>query len=151
MQSIPTRRFAEGGMTLVEVVVSLSLSCLIFAGVLLGYVQTSDRAEWSSYSLAAQSLASQAVEQARGGKWDPSAWPPVDEMPPTNYTTIETLDVPVSGKPILATNYVTIRNVSLTPPLREMRADCVWAMPGRDASRRGPFTNSSVTLRSRDQ
>lgn len=138
-------------MTLVEVVISLSISCLIFAGVILGYVQTSDRAEWSSYSLAAQSLAMQAVEQARGGKWDPSAWPPVDEMQPTNYTTIETLDVPVAGTPVLATNYVVIREVTTTPPLREMSAMCVWCMPGRKDGRRGPFTNSVVTLRSRDQ
>lgn len=146
-----TRRTKLAGQTLVEVVVSLSMGCLVFAGVLMGYVQTSDRAEWSSYSLAAQSLAFQAVEQARGGKWDPSAWPPVDEMQPTNYVSVEMLDVPVAGNPILATNYVTIRDVSLAPPLREMRADCVWAMPGRDAARRGPFTNTAVTLRSRDQ
>ncbi|MRR32798.1 hypothetical protein EG834_21260, partial [bacterium] len=56
------------GMTLVEVVVSLSIGCTVFAGIILGYVQTSERAEWSSYSLAAQSLAMQGIEQVRGAK-----------------------------------------------------------------------------------
>lgn len=138
-------------MTLVEVCLSLAIGSVAFMGIILGYVQISDRAQWSAYSLAAQSLATQAVEQARGGKWDPTAWPPMDEIAPTNFTTTETLDVPVSGQPVLATNYVRIRNVSLTPPIRELRVDCVWCLTSRPISARGPFTNSAVTLRACDQ
>jgi type II secretory pathway pseudopilin PulG len=140
------------GMTLVEVAVALALGCLIFATILMGYVQTSDKAEWTAYALAAQSLAMQGIEQAKGGKWDLSAWPPVDEAGLTNYSVIETLDVPVSGgKPVYATNFIRISNATTNPPLREVRADCVWSLPARDGSFRGPFTNTAVTLRARDQ
>lgn len=139
------------GLTLVEVVIALALGCLIFGGILLGYVQTTDRAEWSSYSLAAQSLAMQALEQARGGKWDPNAWPPVDEMRPTNFTSTEVLDVPVAGKPVFATNYVSITAASANPPLRQIQVDCVWGLATRRQAIRGPFTNRAVTLRACDQ
>lgn len=145
------RRQATAGLTLVEVIISLALGCLVFSGILVGYVQTSDRAEWSSYSLAAQSLAMQAVEQARGGKWDPKAWPPLDQMPPTNFVTIEILDVPVAGEPVHATNYVRVTDVSLNPPVRQIRADCVWGLRFRRTGVQGPFTNTAVTLRACDQ
>ena len=74
-----------GGYTLVETVVALAIMGLMFGGVIYGYMKATDFAEWSSYSLAAQSLAAQEVELARGAKWDPNAWPPVDELPPTNF------------------------------------------------------------------
>jgi hypothetical protein len=56
------------------------------------------------------------------------------------------LDVPVTGTPVYATNYVSISTVSVNPPLRELRTDCVWRL-----NERGPFTNSIVTLRAPDQ
>lgn len=145
-----SRRY-HAGLTLVEVVVSVSIAAVAFSGVLLGYVQTGDQAEWSSYSLAAQSLAVQGIEQARGAKWDPAAWPPVDEMGLTNITSVDILDVPVAGKPLYATTYLSVTEVTANPPVRQMRADCVWSMPGRKAGNRGPFTNTVVTLRACDQ
>ena len=71
---------SKGGFTLVEVVVSLALAGLIFACILNSYVTSTFRAEWSGYSLAAQSLALQGMEQARAAKWDPLAWPVVDDL-----------------------------------------------------------------------
>ncbi len=136
--------------TLTEVVVSLAIATMLFAGVIYGYALVTDRAEWSSYSLAAQSLAQQGVEQARAAKWDPKAWPPVDELGITNYTETDTLDVPVSGTPVYATNHISISLVSVDPPLRQLRADCVWKFTNGKRTR-GPFTNTAVTLRTSDQ
>ena len=140
----------RGGFTLAEVVVAIAVATLSFGGVIYGYVLTADRAQWSAYSLAAQSLAMQGVEQARGAKWDPKAWPAVDELGVTNYTEVDTLDVPVSGQPVQATNYISVTTVSTDPPLRQLRADCVWRLYNGRRSR-GPFTNTVVTLRTTDQ
>jgi prepilin-type N-terminal cleavage/methylation domain-containing protein len=141
----------EAGFTLTEVVVAVALITLTFAGVIYGYIRTTDRAEWSSYSLAAQSLAMQGVEQVRAAKWDPQAWPVVDDLGVTNFMQEEELDVPVAGQPVMATNYISVTTVSVNPPLRELRADCVWALKSRPARIAGPFTNTAVTLRAADQ
>jgi type II secretory pathway pseudopilin PulG len=138
------------GFTLAEVVVAIAVAALSFGGVIYGYVLTADRAQWSAYSLAAQSLAMQGVEQARGAKWDPKAWPAVDELGVTNYTQVDVLDVPVSGQPVRATNYISVTVVSQDPPLRQLRANCVWSLRNGQRSR-GPFTNTVVTLRTADQ
>ena len=140
----------RAGFTLTEVVVSIAVGTLVFAGVIYGYVLTTDRAEWSAYSLAAQSLATQGIEQARAAKWDPKAWPPVDELGVTNYTEVDILDVPVAGWPVEATNCISISLVSVDPPLRQLRADCIWSLTSGRRSR-GPFTNTAVTLRTADQ
>jgi prepilin-type N-terminal cleavage/methylation domain-containing protein len=141
----------EAGFTLTEVVVAMAMIALTFAGVIYGYIRTADRTEWSSYSLAAQSLAMQGVEQVRAAKWDTQAWPVVDDLGVTNYMQVEELDVPVAGQPVLATNYIRVTTVSVNPPLRELRADCVWALKSRPAGIAGPFTNTAVTLRAADQ
>jgi hypothetical protein len=144
------QRPREAAFTLAEVVVAIAIVTLAFGGVICGYVITGDRAQWSAYSLAAQSLAMQGVEQARAAKWDPKAWPAVDELGVTNYTEVDMLDVPVSGKVVQATNYISVTVVSQDPPLRQLRADCVWSfLNGRRS--RGPFTNTAITLRTADQ
>lgn len=138
------------GFTLAEVVVAIAIATLSFGGVIYGYVLTADRAQWSAGSLAAQSLAMQGVEQARAAKWDPKAWPAVDELGLTNYAEVDILDVPVSGQPVMATNYISVTLVSQDPPLRQLRADCVWCLINGKRSR-GPFTNTAITLRTADQ
>ena len=141
----------DGGFTLAEVLVAIAVITLTFAVVVYGYLRTADRAEWSCYSLAAQSLAMQGVEQARAAKWDPQAWPVVDDLGVTNFMQEEELNVPVAGQPVVATNYISVTTVSVNPPLRELRADCVWALKSRPARIAGPFTNTAVTLRAADQ
>jgi prepilin-type N-terminal cleavage/methylation domain-containing protein len=136
----------ERGFTLTEVVVAMAITTGTFAVVIYGYVGANYRAEWSSNSLAAQSLAMQGVEQARAAKWEPQLSPAVDELGTTNYTQVDTLDVPTSGTPVYATNYISITTASANPPLRQLRADCVWML-----GRRGPFTNTTITLRAPDQ
>ena len=126
---------------------ALAILALVIQGLVFGYLGATRRAEWSAHSLAAQSLASQGVEQARAAKWDPQAWPMVDELPPTNYAQVDTLDLPVVGKPVYATNYIVVRTVMATPPLRQIQADCVWSFNARGRL----FTNTVVTLRAPDQ
>ncbi len=139
-------RMPRLGFTLAEVVISLGILGLVVAGMLYAFANSSKLAEWNAYSLAAQSLALQGVEAARAAKWDPQAWPPVDELGVTNFVEVDILDVPVSKVPIYATNYVSVSWVTQNPPLRQLRADCVWRFPGR-----GLFTNTVITLRAADQ
>jgi prepilin-type N-terminal cleavage/methylation domain-containing protein len=135
-----------GGFTLTEVVMAMAILTLVIQGVIYGYIHSSRRAEWNGYSLAAQSLALQGVEQARAAQWDPQLWPVVDELPPTNYVQIDALDIPRSGQPIYATNYISVKSISVNPPLRQIQASCVWGFLGR-----GVFTNTVTTLRAPDQ
>lgn len=132
------------GMTLAEVVISLGIGGMIFGGVLLGYVQSSDRAEWSAYHLAAQAVASQRLEAARAARWDTQSVTLADLLVASNFPpTVEILDVPVSGtKVVFTTNQVFISTVSTNPPLRMIRVESVWAFRSR-----GLFTNTTATYR----
>jgi type II secretory pathway pseudopilin PulG len=144
-------RHGVSGFTLVEVVIAVLISTIVFATVIYAYVGANDRAEWSAYSLAAQSLATQGIEQARAAQWDPESWPVIDKLPVTNYTRVEKLDVLVSGTPVLATNYVSISTIATSPQIRQLRADCVWVLVSRYHGAAGPFTNTAVTFRASDQ
>ncbi|MCU0788980.1 MAG: hypothetical protein MUC91_12500 [Verrucomicrobia bacterium] len=144
----PISQQQVGAFTLVEVAIAMSLAGLAIGGIILGYVQMLNRAEWSAYSLAAQSLAQQGVELARAAKWDTQAVPVVDQLVPANFPArVEVLDVPMhSQSPRFATNMTTITQVRMAPPLRAIQADCVWA----DHNGR-VFTNTVVTYRAPDQ
>ena len=151
------KRIAANAFTLVEVLISLVIVVLVLSGLMYGYVQMNRMALWSSMSLAAQSVASQGAEQARCSKWDTQVWPLTntgpgtgDELGLTNYTqsgSNYTLDIPVSGGPIYVTNYVSITQISATPPLRQIWSQCVW----RFSLTGNYFTNTVVTLRAPDQ
>ena len=142
---------SKAAFTLVEVVVSLALVGLIFGCILNSYVTSTVRAEWSGYSLAAQSLALQGMEQARAAKWDPLAWPVVDDLRDTNLVQIEALDIAASRQIVYATNYITVTTIPGPVPMRQIRADCVWSLAGGGPAKGGPFTNTAVTLRAPDQ
>jgi len=120
----------------------------MMSGIVSGFVQATKQAEWASYSLAAQSLANQCLEQARAAKWDPSAYPPVDQLLASNFPiTTQILDIPITKSNIVyATNVVTITTISTTPPLRMIRVDCTW--PFFD---RGNFSNTVTSYRAADQ
>jgi prepilin-type N-terminal cleavage/methylation domain-containing protein len=145
-------RRACSGFTLTEVVISVVILAVVIQGVILGYVKFTQQAEWSIHSLAAQSLASQGVEQARSAKWDPQAWPQAvgpgksDELGVTSYMQTNTLDIPMTGEPTIVTNFIRITTVSANPPVRQIRSDCVWRFMNR-----GLFTNTVITLRAPDQ
>lgn len=139
---------SNAGFTLAEVVIAMAIAAVAIGGVIYGYVMTAQRAEWSSYSLAAQSLALQRIEQARACQWDPSGYPPVDQLVSSNFpTAIDILDIPMSGTNVVyATNVTTISLLSTNPYLKMIRVDCRWMF-----QKRGAFTNTVVTYRGPDQ
>ncbi len=106
-------------------------------------------------SLAAQSLASQSVERARAAKWDihsqvTGTGPGTsDELPPTNYVQVVTnaMLVSATGKPMGVTNYVSITQSFGNPPVRQIRADCVWRSP----ISQNWITNTVITYRMADE
>lgn len=141
------RRRTQGG-SLVEALIGLGIALLTVSASVKGYLLTAHKAEWSAYSLAAHSMAMQRVEQARAAKWDPTAWPSVDRVIPANFPVVtNVLDVPISGTNITyGTVTTTIANVSANPPLKLVRADCVWRFTnGRW------FTNTVTSYRAPDQ
>ena len=153
----------RSGYTLAEILVAFLLFGLSTSGLICGYVQANRLAIFSSMSLAAQSYASQGVEQARSAEWDSRMWPvtngpgtgdelalfPSGQSPAgaTNYSETDFLDVPSSGAQISVVNYISVTNISVNPPLRQIRADCVWMFPldGKLC------TNTVVTQRAPDQ
>jgi type II secretory pathway pseudopilin PulG len=117
--------------TILEVVLAVAITALVFGGIVTSYVNTSRRAEWSGYSLAAQALAMQQLEQARSAKWDVLSTPVVDEL--TNIAPVSSaiLDLPISGTNVVwATNYATVSTVAIsTTPLvtvHMVQVSTVW-------------------------
>lgn len=141
-------RGKNDGFTLVEVVIATGMAAITVGASIYGYVISAQRAEWSAYSLAAQSLAMQRVEQCRAAKWDPMGFPPVDELVQSNFPVqINMLDIPVSGTNIVyATNFTTISTISTNPALKMIRVDCHWRF-----GKTGVHTNRIVTYRAPDQ
>ncbi|MBI3881778.1 MAG: hypothetical protein HY301_17150 [Verrucomicrobia bacterium] len=97
--------------TLFEVLLALGVCAMTIAAVIYGYVQSAKRAEWSAYSLAAQSLTMQRLEMVRACKWDPNSAPAVDQLVASNFPAlVNVLDIPTTssnlnaGK-LLATNF----------------------------------------------
>ena len=159
----------EMGLTLVEVVISMAIVALMFGIILTCYTTTATRLEWTGYSLAAQSLGIQIVEQARSAKWDMSMGADaVNEI--TNITllspswnastltysgyTTNILDVPIKGtnNTVLATNFVTIQQFNImggtNQPviyMQSIRVDTVWPFTGWGKFGVVYFTNSIVT------
>jgi len=152
--------------SLAEVLISLFIFSLVISGLIYGYTQVNRLTEFSSMSLAAQSYASQGLEQARSAQWDYVRWPNTNYGPGTSdelgfppsmgYTNlppvVDTLDVPTTGAPIPITNFVTISNVLVSlnpanPPLRQIRSDCVWTYPLSGQV----CTNTAISLRAPDQ
>ena len=124
------------GFTLVEVVMSLAIVAFLFGGIVAAFVQSGNRAEWSGYSLAAQALAIQRLEQARSAKWDIMDTPVVNEL--TNLPSVLTniLDIPISGtNAVIATNFVTISSIPIsTTPLitvQMVQVNTVWPFRGK--------------------
>ena len=135
-------------LTLVEVLVAMIVFGIMVSGIVSGFMQAHRAAEWSAYSLAAQSLAMQPMEQARAAKWDPYAWPATNQLIQANFPPqTNVLDVPASGTNIVyATNRTTLRMVSTTPPLMQISVECTWRFMNR-----GVFTNRITTYRAPDQ
>ena len=95
--------------TLVEVVMCVFIIMLVFGAIITAYIQTSYRAEWTGFSLAAQAAAVQQLEAAKCAVWDPLQTPVKDEISQLPLVTSVLLDLPVTGtNTVYATNYTTI-------------------------------------------
>jgi Tfp pilus assembly protein PilV len=134
--------------TLIEQLFAILIAGLTVGAVVAGFWQSVSNSEWSGYSLAAQNLALQSLEQTRAAKWDPQGDPAVDDLQQSRFPDrVEILDVPVFGGRILyATNRTTITQISVSPPLRMIQVECTWRFWNR-----GVFTNSVATYRGPDQ
>jgi prepilin-type N-terminal cleavage/methylation domain-containing protein len=143
----PRRQYSA--FTLAEVVIAIAIVAIVYGGMFMAYTQSTKRAQWTGYSLAAQALAIQQIEQARAAVWDPSKPEndftnlnlnsPLFTTNPPNYTytgyTWTYLDLPTSGGNfVTATNYVTIRMLNYNTgsstltgvQLQMVRVDTVW-------------------------
>jgi hypothetical protein len=126
----------------------MMIVAIVISATINGYILSTNRAEWSSQSLAAHSLALQRLEQVRSATWNISGETDIDQIVAANFPEVKAvLDVPVSGtNAITATISTTITAVSANPPLKMIRVDCVW--PYRS---RGLFTNTIITYRAAEQ
>jgi len=159
------RRRKLAGMTLVEVIMAMAIVALVFCGTIEAYIQSSQRIEWSGYSMAAQSLAQATIEQTLAGVWDPC----IPENESTNLNVMSSsynantltwtgyctniLDVPYSGTNfVIATNFITIQQISINGYSnvwgQVVRVDCVWPFGFRAGS--PCFTNTVCTLMAPD-
>lgn len=153
--------------TLAEVVVALAIATLVFGGIITAYIQSSRQAEWAGYSLAAQALGIQQIEQARSAVWDTSI--AKNELTNLNliawtYNTAtglgagyatNVLDLPVAGtNTVIATNYVTLKmlwlNGASNPPVRVqmVTVDTVWRFRSYNGVRL--FTNRTAAYYGQD-
>jgi len=136
------------GFTLAEQIISMAVALIMISGIVSGFIQSTKQAEWSAYSLAAQSLANQCLEQTRAAKWDPSGYPAVDQLITNNFpVSVQVLDIPnTKSNVVYATNVITITTVSTSPALRMIRVDTTWPFINR-----GNFSNTIVSYRAPDQ
>jgi hypothetical protein len=140
--------------------VALGIVTLLFSGILTVYIQSSRRAEWAGYSLAAQAIGIQQIEQARSGVWDFSiskneltnlnlfSWSyNATTKVGTGYTT-NVLDLPISGTNIvMATNFVTVKMLNVAGlanvQIQMVTVDTVWPFPTSTGTRL--FTNRTAS------
>ena len=131
--------------TLVETMMALVVAGVIFGGVLMAYIHSARFSEWTGYSMAAQALSLQQLEQTRAAKWDTQAVPEAYEITNSFFSTSGIpLDVPRNGTNILyATNFISIGDVTAAPGsgvrLKMLRVDTVWSY------REKLFTNTTAT------
>jgi prepilin-type N-terminal cleavage/methylation domain-containing protein len=161
-------RRLQAGYSLIEVVMAAAIIALVYGMIINCYIQSGMKAEWSGYSLAAQSLATEQIEQARSAIWDLAGGTNASGVndvtnlilssrsyDPSSQTwygyTTGTLDVPyASTNAIIATNYVSIQIInvdnSTIPPIQVqmVRVDTVWPFFYRGTNLY--FTNTTATL-----
>jgi prepilin-type N-terminal cleavage/methylation domain-containing protein len=150
----------NSAFTLVEVVVSVAIIALVFGGILSAYIKATRQAEWSGYSLAAQTIGIHQIEQARAAVWDYS----ISKNEITNLNLLDwtynastrvgtgyatsVLDLPISGTNIvIATNFVTVKLLSLTgftnAQVQMVSVDTVWPFTSYTGKRL--FTNRTAS------
>lgn len=158
-QSAKGRVRPVAAFTLIEILITLVILTTVVSGLICGYVQANWTAEWSSMSLAAQSYASQGAEQVRAAIWRPrdiltNGVQTMDQWPSGRSTNfVDFMDIPTKGDPTSTnfqyweTDYVAVTTISVNPPIRQIRSDCVWTFPMNGKL----CTNTVILLRTGDQ
>jgi prepilin-type N-terminal cleavage/methylation domain-containing protein len=138
----------RAGMTLVEVVIALAITGLMVGGIVTGYIYCTTSAVKAELAQAANAKAMERIEEARSAQWDTSSWPVVDQLVATNFPDESvTLDMPGTNTVgTSATIQTTISQISVTPPIRRIRVDCIWQFRGVEL-----ITNTIETIRAPDQ
>jgi type II secretory pathway pseudopilin PulG len=135
-------------MTLVEVVVALAITGVTVAGVVSGYIYCTTATAKDALYMAANSRASERMEEIRAAVWNTSVYPNVDQLTTNNFPdTTNTLNKDGTGSDVTpATIKTTISQISDTPPLRRVRVDCIWVFKGTET-----ITNTIETCRAPNQ
>ena len=135
-------------MTLVEVVVALAIAGLMVAGIVTGYIFCTTSTVKDSLYMAANASAMERIEEMRSAIWAPYRADPVDELVATNFPDKSvTLDLSGSGSETTSATLKTeISQISLSPPVRRIRVDCIWQFRGGEL-----ITNTVETIRAPDQ
>jgi hypothetical protein len=161
-------RRTEAGFvcTFAELLIAVVIVAMVFGTIIQGYLVTATRAQWTGYSLAAQSLGLQIVEQSRAAVWDLSSGKNEvtnitlnarslttngNTLTLTGYTT-NSLDVPYkSTNAVYVTNFVTIRvlyannDTSLKLLIQMIKVNTVWPFVGWSNHKLLYYTNSIST------
>jgi len=135
-------------MTLIEVVVALAIAGLTMGGIVTGYIFCMNASAKDALAMSANAKVLERIEQTRSAQWDTSVYPAVDQLVATNFPDLViTLDYSRSGSNILSATIKTdISQISLTPPIRRIRVDCIWQFKGVEL-----VTNTIETCRAPDQ
>jgi len=151
-----------------EVLIAFVIVAVAFGTIVGGYMSGATKAQWSGYSLAAQTMASHTLEQTRSAKFDCSS---TNGMEITNMTlfskslvvsstnwimtgyTTNILDVPWSSTNyVMATNFISVRLLfanGVTNPWVQMqmvRVDTVWPFTGWGKLAFRTYTNTVCTM-----
>jgi hypothetical protein len=135
-------------MMLIEVVVALAIGGLMVAGIVKGYIFCTTSTVKDSLYMAANARAMERIEETRSAIWAPYRADPVDELVATNFPDKSvTLDLSGSGSQTTSATLKTeISQISLSPPVRKIRVDCIWQFRGVEL-----VTNTIETIRAPDQ
>ncbi len=141
-------RSHQAGMTLVEVVISMAITGMAIGGIVNGYNYCTNSAQKAALMLAANARAMERMEETRSAIWAPDRSPAVDQLVVANFPSkTVTLDLPGSGVLILPATVLTeISQVSVNPPLKRIRVDCIWQFQGVQW-----VTNTIETCRASEQ
>ncbi len=134
-------------MTLVEVVIALAITGLTVGGIVSGYIYCTTAAVKGELVQAANARALQRIEETHSALWNTTV-SNVDQLVTTNFPNkVVSLDMPGSGSNgTPATVVTTISPISLNPPIRKIRVDCIWQFRGAQL-----ITNTIETIRAPDQ
>jgi type II secretory pathway pseudopilin PulG len=138
----------RAGMTLVEVVVALAITVMMVAAIVNGYFFCTTSTVKDSFYMAANARAMERLEETRSAIWAPYRGDPEDDLVATNFPDkVVTLGLSGSDSETMSATLKTeISEISLSPPVRRIRVDCIWQFKGVEL-----ITNTIETIRAPDQ